>query len=455
MDVSALRDVCDPEILSVRDRALQQDNLPAFAENLCNTPAFILEGGSDDNVPPLQAHLWVDVLRRAGDSVTYEEVPWKGHWWDRKETPGIDCIDDSAMMAFIKSHVRNPYPKHVHFSTCDLAQSSGAYWVRIDEVEEPGKEAEIDVNCDLIKHIYDSTSEKTDNVFKKTYLMDFINRIEVQTKNVYSFTLFIPPESGVKQSKVEIQVDHTPWNKTVNPSQVVSFIKKGNWMELGTDTTTGMHKTPENFGPMKQATFSPFILVYGTAGDSAATALSIQKARVMQEIWWSIGNGTAPVMADTEVDSQTIATKNLILFGGWSVNKIVNQLWDKLPLKLHKAFDYAGYAKFYDSVVKAGNNPMFPSHPVRDSGSAEIGRHTLYGAHLAAQFIYPNPLNPEKFVLVTEGADSAGEALAGAFGLFGSDTGLPDYIIYDESVRTQGWGGVKAAGFFDERWGVK
>ena len=86
------------------------------------------------------------------------------------------------------------------------------------------------------------------------------------------------------------------------------------------------------------------------------------------------------------------------------------------------------------------------------SHGATIGGTTIAGDHLAAQFIYPNPENPAKFVLIYEGGDASGELLAGAFNLIGSGSGLPDYMIYEASVRTTGWGGVKAAGFFDNTW---
>jgi hypothetical protein len=35
-----------------------------------------------------------------------------------------------------------------------------------------------------------------------------------------------------------------------------------------------------------------------------------------------------------------------------------------------------------------------------------------------------------------------------------SGSGLPDFIIWDESANKYGWAGVVAAGFFDKNWKI-
>jgi len=55
-------------------------------------------------------------------------------------------------------------------------------------------------------------------------------------------------------------------------------------------------------------------------------------------------------------------------------------------------------------------------------------------------------------VLVHEGIGSQGLKAATFFGALSSAAGLPDYMIFDASVRTKGWAGVKRAGFFNSTW---
>jgi len=67
-------------------------------------------------------------------------------------------------------------------------------------------------------------------------------------------------------------------------------------------------------------------------------------------------------------------------------------------------------------------------------------------------FVYPNPLNTDKFVVCIGGTGSEGIKLTRLFSIFYAGEGLPDFLVFDESVRLWGWAGIKAAGFFDNNW---
>jgi len=113
-----------------------------------------------------------------------------------------------------------------------------------------------------------------------------------------------------------------------------------------------------------------------------------------------------------------MAGYNLILFGGPGENRVTRVLNRHLPIRLV-------------------------------GGRLLVGDDDLSGDGLAAKFIYPNPLAPDRFVVVHEGIGLQGLKLATFFGALSSAAGLPDYMIFDASVRTQGWAGVRRAGFFD------
>jgi hypothetical protein len=55
-------------------------------------------------------------------------------------------------------------------------------------------------------------------------------------------------------------------------------------------------------------------------------------------------------------------------------------------------------------------------------------------------------------VMVHEGTGADGLKLSTFFGVLHSASGLPDYLIFDDTVRKSGWAGVRAAGFFDSAW---
>jgi len=81
-----------------------------------------------------------------------------------------------------------------------------------------------------------------------------------------------------------------------------------------------------------------------------------------------------------------------------------------------------------------------------------LGDERISGPGIAACFVYPNPLSPGRLVTVYMGSDLEGQELSTFFRSIYSGSGLPDFIIFDSSVRNLGWGGMVAAGFFDSRW---
>ena len=123
-----------PDLIKYRDMVLRQDNPLLFLENALNLPIYLLQGGADDNVPPIQARMFCKYLTNLGYNYEYNEVEGKGHWWNIDSTPGTDCVDSKELMDFLKSKVRNPYPEKVIFKTSNIDHSNKAYWVRIDEL---------------------------------------------------------------------------------------------------------------------------------------------------------------------------------------------------------------------------------------------------------------------------------------------------------------------------------
>ena len=164
---------------------------------------------------------------------------------------------------------------------------------------------------------------------------------------------------------------------------------------------------------------SRFLLVYGTR---EPTSVKFLRHVATQEAlrWWPNGNGLAEVRADTEVTPEMIERCNLVLYGGPGENRMTSRISAKLPIQARP-------------------------------GRMLLGRRDL-GDSLAALVTYPNPLNPNRLVLVRMGTDPQSLRLSTFFGIAGPSTGVPDFMIFDRSVRRLGWAGVRAAGFFDSDW---
>jgi dienelactone hydrolase len=387
----------EPQQIGIRDMSLREDITPNFIENALNLPLFIYQGGSDDNVPPLHARLFVDLLDKLGYEYRYKELPGKGHWFEVDTVNHIVCVDDPEVMEFLKSKTRNPYPKHIIFKTTDLGQNNKNYWVEIDQQEKPFFESQIEAK---IKG----------------------NEIEINTENISQLTISLSDQL-LPYGKIFVSINGEEIPYVFNKSRTLTLSKIGDKFHIGELEHRGLKKSSQFYGPIKQVYFSPFILVYGTKGDSATTELILHQARLEATRWWERGNGFAEIISDTEVTKEIIEDYNLILFGGPDENFITSKINYRLPIKVK-------------------------------NGEVFLGNKGIKGKQIAIEFIYPNPLNPKRFVFIHEGNDLGGLSFSDFFNTIYSGAGLPDFIIFDEEVKQKGWGGVISAGFFDSNWQI-
>jgi hypothetical protein len=247
--------------------------------------------------------------------------------------------------------------------------------------------------------------------------------ILINTNNIIGFTLFLDDriwQSYMKNPMLSFNVNGQMLNFDYEHPCSVSFYKKGNKFHIKKSRGHILRKTKNLYGPMKRAYFEPFILVYGTTGDSSSTENNLHQARMQSYTWWYRANGFVEVLPDTEVTKKIIKDYNLILFGNPVTNSILKWISYRLPLHI-------------------------------EEGRVIADQDTIMG-DLCLIEIYPNPLNPDKFVLVYSPTSKEAEKLMGLFTPLYAGSGLPDFIVYDKAVLKYGWAGVVATGFFDKDW---
>jgi hypothetical protein len=125
--------------------------------------------------------------------------------------------------------------------------------------------------------------------------------------------------------------------------------------------------------------------------------------------------GDVRVKADTAVTAEDVANHNLILFGDPSSNKLIAQLATRLPIRWTK-----------DSIV--------------------VGKQTFSTAEHTLAMIYPNPLNPRRYVVLNSGHTFGEKEFRGTNALLFPRLG--DYAVLKRD------GTVVLAGLFDENWGL-
>jgi dienelactone hydrolase len=202
--------------------------------------------------------------------------------------------------------------------------------------------------------------------------------------------------------------------------------KIGDRWHLGPRTNEiGLRKTHGLTGPIDDAFMESFMFVAptGTAWNEQPGGWSKSELARAKEHWRRHFRGVARVKDDKQITPDDIAKHNLVLWGDPGSNAILAQLADKLPIKWTK-----------EEIKVAGNS--FPAN-----------NHALIA-------IYPNPLNPKKYVVLNSSFTFREFAYLNNARQVPM---LPDWAVVDLTTPPNSvWPGkIVAADFFDERWQLK
>ena len=237
------------------------------------------------------------------------------------------------------------------------------------------------------------------------------NRVEITTKDVTALSL-----RGLDVSTVIID------GQTLEADGAMRFTRYlGRWRpENPADKT--LRKRPGLTGPVDDAFMEAFLFVRPTGKplNPQLGTWTENELTAARQLWRDVFRGDAQVKADRELTPDDLATHNLILWGDPSSNGVLKKILPQLPLRWD--------AK---SLVFRGKTYPAASH--------------------APILVFPNPLNPQRYVVLNSGIDFR----ADGYGNNALQTPkLPDWAVVD--LRTPPgprWPGkIVAAGFFDEEW---
>lgn len=251
------------------------------------------------------------------------------------------------------------------------------------------------------------------------------NRYEITTRNVTRFAV----ELGATPNKRTFVVDGQEVPGEPHTEKYAYLERRdGRWQQVDPfTTTTGKH--PRMQGPIDDAFLEPFIVVLPSGKSRHPRVqqwMEFEIAR-LRERWGAAFRGELPVILDTEVTDEIIASRHLVCFGDWDSNAVLKRAAGKLPLRWdEKTLSMAG--RDYDAAT-----------------------------HLPL-LIYRNPLQKEDAVpkyLVVNSGPTFREAHDRTNSL--QNPKLPDWAIVDITTPPDAEkpGKVVAADFFDEEWQVK
>jgi hypothetical protein len=370
-----------------------------WALNLAQCPTVAYSGEIDKQKQA--ADVMAEALKERGMELVHIIAPKTAHKVVPEQAKEVE-----VRMEALARDGRRRVPRSIAFETYTLKYNR-MNWVTVDGISEHWSRAEVRA------------------------AIEGSSGVSVQTINITDLTLAM--EAGdcpldVAQPVV-IEIDGQKFKDAPRPqtdrSWSVSLHRDGKKWKLGTRAADCLRKLHDLQGPIDDALLDAFVFVKPTGqalNETAGKWAASELERAVKH-WRQQFRGYAPVKDDTALSDDDIANKNLILWGDPSSNAVLKKIADKLPVRW-------------------------------DDKNVVIGNKAFDAAHHAPILIYPNPLNPKRYVVLNSSFTYREYAYLNNARQIPM---LPDWAVIDlrvapNSVRP---GRVAEAGFFDEQWRVK
>jgi pimeloyl-ACP methyl ester carboxylesterase len=370
------------------------ENISQWALNIYNLPLAGHDGENDpgqlESSLRARAQLEKEGFPSVGDPDYLRSQGAPGLWLQSKATGhGTSLLVRQRLDAFLKEwgDKGQSSPDHIRFLTYTTRYNRD-YWVSLDGLEKHYERAEVDAQRSGGGTTYD-----------------------IKTKNL---TRLVLRETANAR---EINIDGQ--NLKVTPGPQITLQKNAAaWTVVENGPQPGLHKTHALQGPIDDAFLDPFLMVRPT-GKPWNDQVNQQALRTMarfDRLWGKFFRGHPFVKDDKDVTEADFAKYHVVLFGDPGSNKWIAAINGKLPFTWTR-----------ESVSLGGK-----TYPSQENFPA---------------MIYPNPLNPAKYVVLNTGLTIEDRGYNGDYGtpLWG------DYAIVKVNPGVP-VPDLLTAGLFDENW---
>jgi hypothetical protein len=386
-----------PQLPPYQEACLRIYDAVNYAGNAFNVPIVAYSGA--DDAQKLAADNMEMRLKKLGIPMTHLVAPGLGHkfpaeWREKAETSYAKYADKG----------KEEYPAKIRFTTYTMRYSS-AYWLEILGLDKHYVRAFVE-------------AERTEAGFA------------VKTTNIRALRLALHV-AAVETLTVKIdgqEVKARPWPTPAGVFSVYLERNQGKWKSvlpqlIAVNQARVPQKLPGLQGPIDDAFVDSFLCVRGTGSPwhkSVAEHADAGLDRFRHE-WAKFWRGQLPMKDDSEVTNEDIATRHLILFGDPASNSILAQVMDELPLTWSKE-------------------------------QIKLGAQTFNAAEYVPVMIYPNPLNPKRYVVLNSGHTFHERDYFGTNALLYPRLG--DYAVLHLLPREKDPLSVEVAtaGLFDDFW---
>jgi dienelactone hydrolase len=367
-----------------------------WALNTFDVPVVAYSGGNDAQKQAADAM----AAAMSAEGLTLEHVigPNTGHAYEPGARQQLqDRLDRLAERG------RNPVPRDVRFTTWTLRYNR-MFWVTVDAMVQHWTRARVDARIDGTT-IHTTTSGVT--------------ALDV------SFDPGRVPFAAGTTAMLDIDGSRVALPALRRDGSLhASLIRSGGAWTLGQLPPKVLRKTHGLQGPIDDAFMAAFVFVRPTGTPFSAALGQWERAQAAYAAseWVHFFRGEPRVKNDVDVTDADLAAFNVVLFGDPSSNAVYKRIAPKLPIRWRP-------------------------------GSLTVGGRTYDASH-APVFIYPNPLNPRKYIVVNTGFtfhDQSNNAM--------QTPKLGDWAVVDITKPENNFRYlplfVEAGGFFDEAWRLR
>ncbi len=362
-------------------------NASDTALNFFNLPTVAYSGEIDSQKQA--ADVMAREFKKVGLELKHIIGPKTGHSYEKGAKEEVNKLIDAVV-----EKGKPAVPKEIKFTTYTLRYNQCA-WLSVLRLEKHWSEATV------------SGTYKDGKV-----------ELKATGASVLRLTLPTEPKNGVV---INGERAEALWRNS--GEGVTASFEKAEGKKWGIPgSTLYVPKKPGLQGPIDDAFMDSFVMVKpsGRPMNAKTAEWAEKEMKHAADHWRKQFRGDAPMKADTEIKEADIANSNLILWGDPMSNAVLAKIADKLPIKW-------------------------------TSKGITIGKDTYEAGTHVPVLIYPNPLNPSKYVVINSGFTFREyDYLNNARQV----SKLPDYAVIDTTTPPDARypGKVVRAGFFGEKW---
>jgi hypothetical protein len=364
--------------------------------NLLNVPLVSYSGEKDKQ--RASAEIMTEELQAQGLTLTHLIGPGVEHKY-HPETQ--QEVQQRVMAELLQARPRSPQQLHWQGQTLDYAR---LHWLEVGGLAEHWKDSRVDAVLDAP--------------------LPSAKSVTLTTQNVTALRL-VYPDKETWPVALSVTIDGQKLAGG-GAGKGILLTRQGTQWRLGAAAEpSGLRKRPGLQGPMDDAFTAPFLYVLPEKPCASPAVeqwmqweLAHQRAR-----WRWLMRGEVRAKKASEVTADDMARYHLILWGDAAANSLTAKVLPSLPLQWTAA-------------------------------GVKVGARDFAGATHVPLAIYPNPLSPQRYVVLNSGLTFR-EAHSKTNSL--QNPHLPDWAVVDISTPPDDKlpGKIVDAGFFGERWEVK